>query len=86
MYFDKVFTLKSQITETTSDDSQFVPGYKILKGFKKTNHKFVMEARGSAIAPTEGGDIRLEFQSDDNSIIGEVELFGYVRIYYRVMA
>lgn len=86
MYFDRVFNLKSQITETTADDSEFVPDTRILKGFKKLNHKFTMENRDTAVAVTEGGDIRLEHQSDDNSVIGEVELYGFVRVYFRVMA
>lgn len=86
MYMDRVFNLKSQITETTTDDDQFVPDTKIIKGFKKLYHKLVMEERSDSVMVEEGGDIRFEFQSDDNSAVGEVELFGYVRIYYRVMA
>lgn len=73
------------MTETTTDDSQFVPGFKIIKGYKKLYDKFTIEYRDSYILAN-GGDIRIEFQSDDNSIIGEVELYGYVRIYYRLIA
>lgn len=88
MFMDKIFTLKSQVTETTTDDTEFVPGFRILKGFKKLNHKFTQIHNYSLSASTviDGGDVRLEQQSGDNSLIGEVELFGFVRIYYRVMA
>ena len=88
MYMDRLFTLRAGYTEGETDDSQFVPGYKILKGWKKLNNKFtiVHNESLSATIVTEGGDIRFEFQSDDNATVGEVELFGYVRIYYRVMA
>lgn len=86
MFMDRVFTLKAAITEGVADDSQFVPGFKILKGFKKHSRKFVYEEKASGVTHEEGGDIRYEFQSDDNATIGEVELFGYVRIYFRLLA
>jgi len=86
MYTDRMFSMKATITETTTDDSQFVPGYKILKGWKKLNHKFMMEATADAVTTRDGGDIRLDMISTDNSVVGNVELFGYVRVYFRVIA
>lgn len=87
MYSDKMRTLKAQITEIGTDDSQMVEGQAILKGYKKLNHKLVMKTAigGGTVTTIEGGDVRHEMQSDDNSIVGEVQVYGFVRIYYRIM-
>lgn len=86
MYSDRVYTLRAAITETDGDDSQFVAGQHISKGWKKLNHKFTVQAtNASTVNVLEGGDIRLEMQSDDSSIIGEVQVYGFVRLYFRIM-
>lgn len=83
MYYDKLHTLKAGYTEGETDDTEFVPGQSIVKGFKKLNRKFVYQT-GEGVSHEEGGDIRVEHQSDDNSTIGEVQLYGFIRIYYRI--
>jgi len=83
MYYDRLFTLKAQLGDA---DNESTPDQKIQKGSKKLYHKFVMEERGDSVAVEEGGDIRFEFQSDDNDVISDIEMFGFIRIYYRVMA
>lgn len=84
MYMDRIRTLKAGYTEGEADDTQFVPGQSIVKGSKKVRRKLVY-ASGEGLNQLEGGDIRLEMQSDDNSTIGEIQLYGFVRIYFRVM-
>lgn len=87
MYHDRCFFLRAGLTETTTDDNQFVPGTRIIKGYKKTSVTYTFEFAQVAdtVTHTEGPDIRIEHASDDNSSVGEVELYGYVRIYFRVV-
>lgn len=85
MFFDRVLTLTAGYTEGEADDTQFVPGQRILKGFKKLNHKLMLQAHEDDVFVLEGGDVRLEMQSDDDSTIGHVQVYGFVRVYYRVM-
>lgn len=87
VYYDRIFALKPGITETGTDDSQFVPGTRIIKGYKKMSSMMTFEHTqiGDVTTFTEGNDIRFEHCSDDNSTIGEVEVYGYIRIYFRVI-
>lgn len=87
VYYDKIFNLRAGLTEISTDDSQFVPGTRILKGYKKMSHVMTFEHQQltDVTTHTEGSDIRFEHASDDNSAIGEVELYGYFRIYFRVI-
>jgi len=85
MYFDRILTLTAGYTEGEADDTQFVPGQRIIKGFKKLNHKLMLQENNDSVAVMEGGDIRLEMQSDDDSTIGHVQVYGFLRVYYRIM-
>jgi len=92
MYMDRVGTLKAAITETDTDESQFVPGQMWMKGSKKFGHIFRYNtASTSDDAPVQqysDNDVRFEMISDDNNVgtIKAVEVFGFVRVYYRVIA
>lgn len=87
MYWDRICYLKAAITETATDDSQFVPGQKIYKGFVRLGQVFTFNwIDSSSTLSWEQNDIRFEHQSDDNSLIGEVQVYGYMRIYFRVIS
>lgn len=87
IFMDRIFHLRAGLTETSTDDNQFVPGTKIIKGYKKLNEymTFQHQQTDDITTYTEGGDIRFEHASDDNSVVGEVELYGYLRIYFRIL-
>ena len=85
MYHDRVLSLTAGMTETTGDDSQFVPGQRIIKGYKKLYHRFDLRHQDNDVVLDSDTDIVFEHQSDDNSVIGEVELYGFIRVYYRLM-
>lgn len=87
MIYDKIFHLRAGLTETSGDDNQFVPGTKIVKGFKKLYIPQTYEYNQATdiCMQTEGTDLRFEHGSDDNSVVGEVELYGYYRVYFRIV-
>lgn len=86
MHSDRLNTLKASITETDGDDSQFVPGQAIVKGWKSIRKSLDFQKIGTGdVEVVNGGDIRFEAQSDDNSLVGEVQVYGFIRVYFRIM-
>lgn len=86
MMWDKMGYLKAAITESTTDNDEFVPGQRIYKGFKKLNHKFeFLLIESSGAWSWKQNDVRFEMASDDNSAVGEIQVYGFMRIYFRVI-
>lgn len=82
MYFDRLFYLKA--SKTGTDD--WVPDQKYTKGFKRLNKVYDMTYVPGTGVTWKEGDVRLEMQSDDTTVgIGEVQVYGFLRIYWRVV-
>lgn len=87
MYLDKVFHIRSLAATGTSSD--IATGNKIFKGFKKVRKQFEVfydpQKSAANLKPySEVGNILMEFQSD-SSATPHPQVFGYVRVYYRLL-
>lgn len=86
MYKDQIITLRASYTEGEADDTQFVPGQRWIKGFKKLYLKQQIIYQADNIRTLEGPSIYIEHQSDDASAtVGKVQVYGFVRIYFRIV-
>lgn len=83
MYFDRMRTLRAGTFDQTAgvDEPEPTPGTALLKGKKKTNHKFTF-MRDGTYTSWDSGDVRFEAQSD--TIGSGLQLYGFIRLYFRI--
>lgn len=83
MYWDRMRTLRAGSYDPyNAEETDPTPGTAIIKGSKRLNSTFTFITNSSGTPnSTDAGDIRWEAQSD--SIGNGLQLYGFMRIYYR---
>jgi len=83
MYFDRMRTLRAGSYDPfDAEDTDPTPGTALIKGSKRLGNTFnFISNQSGAVNSTEENDIRWEAQSD--SVGNGLQLFGFIRIYYR---
>ena len=82
MFFDKMGTLRAGTYDPSStDEADPTPGTRIVKYSRRMNHNIVFTKIGSTTTQWDTGDLRWEAQSD--TIGSGLQLYGFIRVYYR---